>query len=311
MRKLLTFLSIIFICNTASAQIPNAGFETWDTTTLGPIFYVPVGWDNLDSVTHLIGLYSCTKGTPAFAGSSYLKLKSFSPPSSSAVVPGLAVSGRINYVTPYGAKYGYPFTSRPANLSGEWQYMASGSDQGSITVFLSKWNTTTVRRDTVGYAHYNLPGMAMTWAAFNVPIKYYTGGSPDSAIIALTSSNPGTAAAAGSYLYIDTLQFTGSVPTGTITLNTEPVLNAANTSQMFVYPNPAVGAANIAIRTEVAGDVQVSISDVSGRMVQTMTVKTIVGNNSIPMDISKLSKGVYMVKTVSDDFTAVEKLNVE
>jgi hypothetical protein len=308
MKKLITLFSAIIIYTTASAQIPNPGFETWDTTSLGGIFYVPVGWDNLDSVTHLLGTYSCNKGTPGFAGSAYVNLTSFS--TGGGVVPGLAVSGKINYVSPYAPKYGFPLSSRPAYLSGEWQYRGSGTDTGFIAVFLSKWNLTSMRRDTVGFVKYNLGGSVTSWTAFNIRIPYYLGIAPDSAIIALSSSKAGAGAVAGSYLYIDTLQFTGSVPTGTITLGSNAVAGVKS-PEVSVFPNPAKGIVNISFTGSTASVVSIAVSDLNGRIVKETSVKAAETKEAIPVDISGLTQGVYFIRVTTEQFTEVKKLVVE
>lgn len=182
MKKTITFLAAIVISSTAISQIPNSGFETW--TTVGA-YNVPTGWDNLDSLTNSMSVYTCEKGTPGSPGVSFLKLtsKTFG----TAVAPGIAVSGKLDMTT-YMPKSGFAYTSRPANLTGSWQHMIFGTSQGSVSVLLSKWNSSTSMRDTVAFVSQTLSGMAMSWATFSIPLTYHSSAMPDSAIIVLAAS---------------------------------------------------------------------------------------------------------------------------
>lgn len=313
MKKLLTLLFVVGIYTSASAQIPNPGFETWDTSTLGPIFYEPVGWDNLDSVTHLLSLYSCQQGTatstpmPA-AGSGYLILKSLS--TGSGIIPGIAVSGRLNYITPYGAKSGFPLATRPANLTGKWQYTPATGDTGFVVIFLSKWNATTVRRDTVAYRKYNIAGPISSWTAFTIPIPYYVTTAPDSAIIAFSSSKAGAGvSAANSTLMVDTLGFTGTVG-AVITLGTVE-MNNETAPEISVYPNPAKDVANVSFTSNTAGNVKITLCDLGGRTIRDKNIQSVNGHNSVAIDISGLPGGVYFIKVTDDQFTSVKKLIIE
>lgn len=304
MKKLFTIFSAIFIFGNANAQIPNPSFEVWDTTSLGTAFYVPVGWDNLDSAGHPLSVYTCERAIPGFVGSSYLRLTSKA--AGPSVLPGVAVSGKIDYTTG-AAKSGFACASRPANLSGEWQYMAWGSDEGFISVLLSKWNATTSRRDTVGFVNHPLTGMAMVWVAFNIPIVYYSGSVPDSAIIVLSAS--GATPVASSYLYVDTLAFTGSVPVGTITLGT--ATTNVHSSEISVYPNPAQHSTNVSFYCDAAGNAKISLCDVDGRIVKKTNLLATAGTNNVTISVSDVPRGVYFIKVTDDQCSEVRKLIVE
>lgn len=310
MKKLIMLFSAAAICSSAHAQnpIPNPGFEIWGTTTSASI-PVPVNWDNLDSITHAVGL-SCVQGAPAPYGAYYLKLVSFS--TGAAVVPGIAVSGKMYDISPYAPIYGFPLTSRPAYLTGQWQYAPSGSDRGFISVFLSKWNTATSVRDTVGFVKYNLSGSVTTWTAFSIPIVYYRGSSPDSAIITLSSSVSGTGsgAAAGSYLYLDTLNFSGAVPTGTVTLSSNAV-EKEQAPAVSVFPNPGNSIVNISVHNDAPAAVNIAVYDLNGRRVKDLDTHAGEGDENIAVDISALPGGVYFVKVTEEQFTEVRKLLIE
>ena len=72
MKKILLLIIAVVSFNfTASAQIPNNGFENW--TTVGT-YSNPDNWATLNSLTAPFSIYTATKGMPGSPGSSYLKL---------------------------------------------------------------------------------------------------------------------------------------------------------------------------------------------------------------------------------------------
>jgi hypothetical protein len=300
MKKLITLCSAIIMSSSLFAQVPNAGFETW-TTVSG--YDVPTGWDQLNAMTSSMATYTCMKGTPGTVGASYLKLVSKTV-TGMGVMPGISCSGVLDQsvMTNIVPKYGVPSTVRPVSLTGSWQYMAYGADQGHISVLLSKWNIAMSKRDTVSYTNYMLPGMAMSWATFTIPLTYMTGATPDSAIILLSAS--GSTPVNNSYLYVDNLAFTGTVPTS--------VANVANTQSLIsVFPNPASGRATISYSSASGKDIKILINDMSGRSMLTLNQSVAAGENNFPINLSGFAKGFYFVKIVDGQNTHVQKLIVE
>ena len=297
MKKLYTLLTATFIGCSAFAQIPNAGFETW--TSAGS-YDLPTGWDNINALTSLASVYTCTKGTPGAPGASYLKLVSKTMPLAGAV-PGVAVSGLINTTT-FSPKSGFAFTSRPQSLTGNWQYMAYGADQGRIVVLLSKWNTAASKRDTVSYTNYLLPGMVMSWAPFSIPLTYQMNKYPDTAIIVLSSS--GTTPVVNSYLYIDSLGFYGSVSTGISPLNMDR-------ASVKLFPNPTSNSATLLYNSSFANSISLQITDVNGKVYLDKRISIGKGENNIPLNTSGYPKGLYLVRIDDGDDTQTEKLIIE
>lgn len=65
-----------------------------------------------------------------------------------------------------------------------------------------------------------------------------------------------------------------------------------------LFPNPASTSVNVLIAAPNKDKVTMVIIDVEGRKVSQQIVKVETGNNTIPVDISHLSNGTYMVKLV-------------
>lgn len=311
MKKIFTLFSALFVSAAAFAQIPNASFETWTTSGTGS-YDTAAGWSSANSTIDALlpGTYTCEKGTttPVPDGVAYIKLTSKTIPPTTTVAPGIAVTGSLS-VDIVGGSYsvtgGFPYATRSASLTGKWQHMGgSGSDHGRILVFLSKWNTTTLSRDTVATADTTLTGMAMSWADFTIPLKYKSSSlSPDTGLIVLLSSST-PVPVAGSYLWVDKLAFAGTVPTAVMTLAAQ---NAATT----VYPNPATGNVNVYYHATTGKDVAVSLADVTGKVLKTLSFRAVAGENSFNIDLKGVAQGMYFIQLADGNGVTQKKLVVE
>lgn len=286
----------------AYAQIPNGGFENWTAMTG---YTTPDGWDNMDAMTASTSTYTCMKGTPGSPGTAYLKLVSKTV-SGMGVIPGVATCGLLdmsNMNAPVPLS-GFAFNLRPQSFDGKWQYMASGNDGGFIGVLLTKWNSGMMRRDTIAYAIHSLSGMAMSWANFSIPLTYQSLDFPDSAIIMLSAS--GATPVANSYLYADTLRFTGSVQ-GTTGFNNE----TADVSNFNLFPNPTSNQVAVTFNNMNAKNLTLQITDVTGKIMWEETAGEPSGAVARNINVASLSKGIYFVALKSNASVQVKKLLVE
>ena len=272
-------MMILALAISVSAQIPNNGFENWTVTGN---YSTPDGWGNLNPVTSAGSVYTCLKGTPGNVGTAYLKLISKTV-SGMGVVPGIAVSGVLNPVT-HQAVSGFPYTNRPASLTGKWQYMAYLSDKGYIATYLTKWSTTLHKRDTIAFNVTLLPGMVMSWQSFTTALSYKSAETPDSAMIILSAS--GNTPVNGSYFYLDALAFSG----GNV-----GIPESMASSALTVYPNPVSGNSITidAINHEITVNM-VEIFDISGKLVS----RIVTDNHLLPVnaDVSTLRAGTYILR---------------
>ncbi len=76
-----------------------------------------------------------------------------------------------------------------------------------------------------------------------------------------------------------------------------------------VYPNPVVNEANVAFNLEVATQVNISILDLTGRMVATESASLSTGNNTINMNVHNLKEGYYFlnVQDAEGNFSVTRK----
>ncbi len=294
-KTILSIAAVAFTSASLFAQIPNNGFENW--TSMGS-YSNPDGWDQLNNLTASASIYTCTKGTPGFVGTGYLKLVSKTVGTN--VAPGIAVSGLIN-ISAMKPKSGFPYTGQPQKLTGSWQYMASGADAGFISIILTKWNSTSMKRDTIAKANQVLSGMAMSWATFNINLTYKSSALPDSAIIVLSAS--GATPVANSYLYVDNLSFAGSVA---------GINNIDNyVSNINTYPNPTSDNINVELYAQKVSIIKLQLVDITGKLIKEINVGEVQGNYKHTISTTGISKGVYFLKVTANDAVETKKIIIQ
>ena len=299
--KNLILLLLIITAFQVHAQIPNASFENWDNSAG---YNAPVGWDNMNAMTSPMSVYTCMKGTPGNAGTSYLKLVSQTV-SGMGVMPGVAVLGVMdmtNMSAPTSMS-GVPFTQRPQTLTGMNQYMASGTDKGYMSVILTKWNSAMNKRDTIATAWRALFGMQMSWSSFQMPLTYTSTANPDSMMMIMSAS--GATPASNSYLYVDTLAFSGSVAGATgITSPSE------GQTVMEVYPNPSSTTMTLLFNIQQNITVDIQIVDLTGRIITAIEKHNLI-DSMYTINTSDFAKGAYFVKVEANGSTLTKKIVIE
>ena len=279
MKKVIYFLFLTFIVNTALAQIPNGGFESW--TNMGT-YNNPDSWGTMNNTTAASGIFTATKATPGSSGTAYLKLTSQTIAKS--VVNGIAVSGVLDSISLQPIS-GFPFNQRPQSFTGKWQHMIFGSSQGSITVILTLWNNISGQRDTIATAVKNLSGMVMSWNAFTFDFTYFSGNYPDSCIIVLKAS--GANPSQEDYLWVDNLAFAGTVA------GIQP--NKAADQMIKLFPNPASKDLFIDLQDLNYKGKKMIISDLTGAVILEKTMT----ESSFKINISDFANGLYVFKIVN------------
>ncbi|TAH40084.1 MAG: T9SS type A sorting domain-containing protein [Bacteroidetes bacterium] len=282
MKKIIQLsLILILACSASYSQtIPNNGFENW--ISMGSYNNVD-SWSTLNDMTSTASTYTCVKGTPGNVGSAYIKLTTKTV-IGMGVMPGIAFSGEFDYATMQPTS-GFAISTRPQSLSGKWQYMASGSDQGFIAVALTKWNFSTMMRDTVAFTYHDLQGMVMSWGSFNIPLNYMNGDDPDSCFIVLSASSAyGAAAVPNSYLYVDDLNFNGTV----LGISEREFAN-----NITVSPNPSKDIITVTLPEFSEKFFSYKIIDLQGKTI--LNVENLKVNSTFQIDINTLAKGNYML----------------
>ncbi len=102
-----------------------------------------------------------------------------------------------------------------------------------------------------------------------------------------------------------TLNTIGSLPIDKV----KSVAQAANTT-FRIYPNPASLTCNAVISSDVAGSAEMSVSDITGRIMSNGTLALQKGMQTIPVDIARLSVGMYFVNFAQNGKVQTQKLVV-
>ena len=80
-------------------------------------------------------------------------------------------------------------------------------------------------------------------------------------------------------------------------------------NSVTIYPNPTADVLNIDLFTKEASNTNVRISDISGRTVKSVLLKSVAGMNNVTISLSELANGLYTVQIFSDGkLSFVEKV---
>ncbi len=257
----------------ASAQVPNGGFESW-VDQGGNLD--PVGWLTYNEV-QTEGGATVEQGTPGNPGGVHVVITS-----RPSLGGGLPIQGWIS-AGASGTNAGFPYASRPAMLTGQWQYGIQPNDTGVVTVALSKWNDLSSSTDVIAIGMIEVQGALSTWQSFSVPLEYSSSNMPDTAYIQIVSSINFASPVVGSFMKVDDLAFVGTVG-----------MDAVNDrSGIDLFPNP--GTTYITL-TLPPGRHNITLFDATGRVVlgqRTTEERPVIRTDALPT-------GPYLI-TVRDE----------
>jgi hypothetical protein len=94
----------------------------------------------------------------------------------------------------------------------------------------------------------------------------------------------------------------GFYKTENLLTNTKKVSRKA-ASTIALYPNPTTEKAVARFNSKIAGSTQYSVMNISGQVVLTGKVASVVGDNNIDLKLSDLNNGYYFIKIVAADGT--------
>jgi type IX secretion system substrate protein len=100
------------------------------------------------------------------------------------------------------------------------------------------------------------------------------------------------------------------------TLNTLGEIAKVNTvasvpnSSFSIYPNPASTAFTAVINSDIAGSVQMRISDISGKTLINKTIQVQTGAQTVTVDINEFTPGIYLVNLSQNGKSQTQKLVV-
>ncbi len=269
MKRVILLLSLGLGLTTYGQTIPNAGFETWDTTAHG---VVPNSWSITPGVRQSVpghsGAYSimCMVDTATNPRTSTLD-----------TVVGMAYSGAslMGPPAPGSNLPGFPCSGRPDSLVGVSHFRGMGMhDTGLIIVTLSKWDTTGGARVTVAQAVFTNSVSDSVFQRFSVPLSYSSSFNPDTCVIQIMAGNPNAPKTMGTSIWADDLAFVSR------TTGIEGITSGNN--EVTIYPNPVTNV------LRVNNAVSFVVYNLQGQVVATSAGETVNTSNWIP--------GMYIIK---------------
>ncbi|MCX6235825.1 MAG: PCMD domain-containing protein [Bacteroidetes bacterium] len=299
MKKLFTLclilFSLFFLQVAAQDDIPNKDFEQWDNFDT---YEVPTYWDSPNAETGLVNIFEVTRDTvTVYQGLYSARLETMNV-MGIATVPGLLTLGEftVNFATQeFSITGGTPFTERPVKLTGHYRYAPQGGDACSFSIALTKYNSVSGQRDTIGAGLTVINTSAGSWTLFEVPVFYFSQEDPDSMNIVIFSSPP-TNPVIGSVLIVDALEINLGVGVGEhgvvrdVTMSFDPYQN-----QLVInFTGPS------------AGQVLVSIYNATGQVLLKGQLMTATGHQSINM--GRYPQGLYVIEVISGTERIIQKI---
>jgi hypothetical protein len=280
MKKTLLILGILFTSSSfLKAQIPNQDFETWVGTepnawvTTNGLMTPPLNNPQtvFKSITAHSGLYACEMKAAKLT---------FKP--SGVFIPDYVASIFIGKQIGIQSIRGFAYRNKPAQFEFWYTYNSTTNDSANAFVFLTKWNTSLMKTDTIAIGNFLNGANVSSFTKASINLNYLSSAEPDTAIIlfsAITLSSQN----AGSSFIIDDLAFTG----GNVGIN-----EITNKNGFTFYPNPSKDLISITFdnKQEI---LLTSIYDLNGKE---LFSESFDGQNQVKINIPKLTSGVYLLK---------------
>lgn len=187
---------------------------------------------------------------------------------------------------------GTPINFKPTQLSGFYKYIPgevdTENDSAQAIVCLTKYNTATSKRDTIGLGIRYFTATA-DYTAFDVNITYFSSEQPDTVVVKFRSSLNGFCANTSSgnclFLYIDEVALKDEA-TG--------IRDAVKfRDQLNVFPNPAAEKIRVEMENLLNEPSMVRVYNTLGENILTQEITE---QNSMLIDVSMLPRGAYVVR---------------
>lgn len=278
MKTLIKILGVLLIYNTMYAQSPTMDFESWNS------LQEPVGWVSFNFAPFCP--LAVTKSTDSYSGNYAIQIQAKYCSIIGDTIPGFTLTGKYDTI---GAGYtihgGFSYSQRPQQLKGYYKYFpGNSSDTCFAFLQLTKWNSITNQRDTIGSGIFFSTDTTATYTLFTLDVTYLSLQNPDTAEIHFFSSV--NANSLNAKLLVDELSFV--VPPGGI------ISENFDASRFMIYPNPAVNEMKIAMNG-MKEEAFLIIYDIMGRRIKNTELKDVVTS----LDISDFTDGIYLYQVVS------------
>lgn len=297
---LLTFVFVCAITLTVDAQTqpPNAGFENW---VLIGSFENPDNWSSLNNFYSYGVPEMSFKTSDAHSGTYALRLIS-----QTATIPPPLGTGTLDTLAGYvflGSadmdNPGIPYTDRPISMQAFVKGIIIAGSQAYLMATLSKWNTTTLVRDQVGFAMYYTSSFITNYTQISVPFNYSLPDIPDTLDIKVMAGDvgPGGIIMPGNEFFIDDIYFT--FPIG---------INEKSKDKLSIniFPNPTSDKITVSSLEKINA---IEIYNMLGEKVY--TINNFKQQTSNKIDLSNFQKGIYFIKIYDAGKIYTEKIVIQ
>lgn len=320
MRKklLISFLVICSVVFVNAQTLPNNSFETWTNAT------TPANWATSYSgtVSGIIPLSFSfgTKTLDAHSGSFALKVSPNLISLGNVTIPAFVQLGTVGTFNLDAATLaalanldfdnidinqlaalqsliskGIAISDSPSELKFWYKFLPDSSDQATVNVITTKWNSTLNIAEVVATGSTSIANLTTQYAEMNVPITLENVSSVCDTIRVIISVG-GANSSAASEFFIDDI---------TMKFNSWNVENNS-ISNLKLFPNPTQGLVTVSLK-DYSTSFDLEVYDNCGKMIN--NIKNL--SDSYTFTTETLSAGIYLVKTIQNGVSSTSKLVVE
>lgn len=224
MRHLFLVFIVLFATKTQSQTISNGNLQTWSSPSFLELLVIPYGsagsyqepnsWTSLNVLSRdlssiLTGYQqsgiSLYRDASGFSGNAArIKTVKLIDPLVATAVTGLFGTDTIGILftgkqdlaaassgdIANALKLGVPYSGRAKKVKFKTKYIPNGADTASVWVLLTKYNPSTLLRDTIGYGNFRTSVVTTTWHSDSVMVDFNPRicANPDTITIACLSS---------------------------------------------------------------------------------------------------------------------------
>ncbi len=312
MKKRLLFLSSVLCLSTSLSfgqALQNGDFEDIQNISrqdpgMNTFSYDSIGgyWVTGDEIKKDLVLFPdpgpfCKDTSWAYSGSHALLMRTMDI--GGIIGTGNAGTGvyQFDAGNPFNSvKIGVPHAYRPEKLRGYYAYESVMNDSCWVYIFLSKWNTGTNQRDTIGEGEFvtNQSTGFSSYSLFEIPISYSSSATPDTMGILMVSSKGGYElfppdGQPGSTLIVDSL---------TLVYNQSGLAENGQDAISF-----KTNTDHINLQLEQNMSLYAKVYDASGRLVEARELKA--GENRFYLPVHN---AMYMFRIEGDNYSLSRKI---
>jgi len=271
------FLGLMFSQHGSKAQcnIPNSGFENWDSDNIELIDWFGFGTE---------------KTSDKFSGTSALLLKNLKTELFS--FPGFVA-------TPF------PCTSRSQFLTGYMKTGPGNLDTFIVSVVLFK---SGLQEQPVASGSGISQVSRTSYTQFNVPITYLNQLTPDSAYVTILGMSDSLAVKFDNFAFSNTASGVRLNTPNAI----KTKFASYSAMKLSVFPQPAEGESQIQIDSKIATQGHLEVYNLEGKSVRTFGTLTLLpGKNNHRFHVGDLKSGLYLLRFISPQGGVSQKFQIK